>query len=110
MSQYVEVKRAAQRVIDITASGGAWPISEAWEDFEAAANPATVLAMIADAEQVLAENEKMRMALIKSHEFIMNDAQTRRMCDETGQVSPLFPKRVGILAEILAAAGKEPKS
>lgn len=57
-----------------------------------------------------AECEKMRLALIKSHDFIMNDAQTRHMCDETGQVSPLFPKRVGILAEILAAAAKGEQS
>ena len=50
--------------------------------------------------ELLAENEALRQVLAGSHEFILNDARTRHMCDETGQVSPLFPKRVGILAAI----------
>ena len=50
--------------------------------------------------ELLAENEALRQVLAVSHEFILNDARTRHMCDETGQVSPLFPKRVGILAAI----------
>ena len=50
--------------------------------------------------ELLAENEALRQVLAVSHEFILNDARTRQMCDETGQVSPLFPKRVGILAAI----------
>ncbi|MDD1135383.1 hypothetical protein [Pseudomonas shahriarae] len=50
--------------------------------------------------ELLAENEALRQVLAVSHEFILNDARTHHMCDETGQVSPLFPKRVGILAAI----------
>lgn len=50
--------------------------------------------------ELLVENEVLRQVLAVSHEFILNDARTRHMCDETGQVSPLFPKRVGILAAI----------
>ena len=50
--------------------------------------------------ELLAENEALRQVLAVSHEFILNDARTRHICDETGQVSPLFPKRAGILAAI----------
>ncbi|MEE4675344.1 hypothetical protein V2K57_11820 [Pseudomonas alliivorans] len=54
-----------------------------------------------------AENEALRQILSGSHEFILNDARTRHMCDETGQVSPMFPKRVGILAAIDTALSKD---
>ena len=60
--------------------------------------------------ELLAENEALRQVLAGSHEFILNDARTRHMCDETGQVSPLFPKRVGILATIDAAMDKGGKT
>lgn len=60
--------------------------------------------------ELLAESEALRQVLAVSHEFILNDARTRHMCDETGQVSPLFPKRVGILAAIDAAMDKGGKT
>lgn len=60
--------------------------------------------------ELLAENEALRQVLAGSHEFILNDARTRHMCDETGQVSPLFPKRVGVLATIDAAMDKGGKT
>ncbi|MEE4662792.1 hypothetical protein V2L09_02520 [Pseudomonas alliivorans] len=56
--------------------------------------------------ELRAENEALRQILSGSHEFILNDARTRHMCDETGQVSPLFPKRVGILLAIDTALSK----
>ncbi|MBW1249076.1 hypothetical protein I7860_20585 [Pseudomonas tolaasii] len=55
----------------------------------------------------LAEIEALRQILASSHEFIMNDARTRHMCDEAGQVSQLFPKRVAILASIDTALARE---
>ncbi|MBW1249479.1 hypothetical protein I7860_22665 [Pseudomonas tolaasii] len=58
----------------------------------------------------LAEIEALRQILASSHEFIMNDARTRHMCDEAGQVSQLFPKRVAILASIDTALGKGEQS
>ena len=64
----------------------------------------------AERDQIKAENEALRQVLAISHEFILNDARTRHMCDETGQVSPLFPKRVEILAAIDAAIGKGDQS
>jgi hypothetical protein len=70
-----------------------WPVNELCER-------AAVLALIN-------ENEALLNVLANAHDFILNDARTRRMCDETGQVSPLFPKRKGILAAIYAAMGKE---
>jgi hypothetical protein len=63
-----------------------------------------------DLDQYKSEHEVLRQVLVSSHEFILNDARTRHMCDETGQVSPLFPKRVGILAAIDAAMGKGEQS
>lgn len=57
-----------------------------------------------------AEVGALRKVSADAHEFIMHDARTRHMCDETGQVSPLFPKRLGILAAIDAAMdqGEQP--
>ncbi|MEE5060514.1 hypothetical protein V2J93_17130 [Pseudomonas alliivorans] len=57
--------------------------------------------------ELRAENEALRQILSGSHEFILNDARTRHMCDETGQVSPMFPKRFGILAAIDTALSKD---
>lgn len=59
-----------------------------------------VRGMQEDLDEYKSEHEALRQVLASSHEFILSDARTRRMCDETGQVSPLFPKRVGILAAI----------
>lgn len=48
MTDNTELKRLAQRVIDIEVLDGAEPIGGAWDEFEAAATPAAVLALIAD--------------------------------------------------------------
>lgn len=53
MSDYSELKRLAQRVIDIEALDGGEPIGEAWGEFEAAATPAAVLALIAENEELV---------------------------------------------------------
>ncbi|WP_448120064.1 hypothetical protein [Pseudomonas veronii] len=50
MTDNTELKRLAQRVIDIEALDGGEPICEAWGEFEAAATPAAVLALIAENE------------------------------------------------------------
>ena len=50
MSDNTDLKRLAQRVIDIEALDGGEPIGEAWGEFEAAATPAAVLALIAENE------------------------------------------------------------
>lgn len=63
-----------------------------------------------DLDEYKSEHDVLRQVLVSSHEFILNDARTRHMCDETGQVSPLFPKRVGILAAIDAALGQGEQS
>ena len=47
---YTELKRLARRVIDIEALDGGEPIGDAWGEFEAAATPAAVLALIAENE------------------------------------------------------------
>ncbi|MEB0226277.1 hypothetical protein [Pseudomonas sp. 10S4] len=58
------------------------------------------------AGQLKAENESMAAVLAGCREFIMSDAKVRHMLDETGEVSPLFPRRKAILASIDAATGK----
>lgn len=52
MTGNTELKRLAQRVIDIEVLDGAEPIGGAWDEFEAAATPAAVLALIADNEEL----------------------------------------------------------
>lgn len=57
MTDYSELKRLARRVIDLEAADGGEPISEAWDEFEAAALPSVVLPMIAEIEQLNAERD-----------------------------------------------------
>ncbi|WP_288081221.1 hypothetical protein [Pseudomonas sp.] len=52
MTENTELKRLARRVIDIEALDGGEPIGEAWGEFEAAATPAAVLALIAENERL----------------------------------------------------------
>ncbi|AOZ14966.1 hypothetical protein AA042_21695 [Pseudomonas lundensis] len=52
MTDNTDLKRLAQRVIDIEALDGGEPIGEAWGEFEAAATPAAVLALIAENERL----------------------------------------------------------
>ena len=55
MSDHSELKKAALRVVEIESSEGE-SISDAWEDFESAANPAAVLAMIGEVEGLRAQH------------------------------------------------------
>lgn len=55
MSDHSELKKAALRVVEIESSEGE-SISDAWEDFESAANPAAVLALINEAEGLHAQH------------------------------------------------------
>ena len=55
MSYHSELKKAALRVVEIESSEGE-SISDAWEDFESAANPAAVLALIAEVEGLRAQH------------------------------------------------------
>lgn len=60
MSDFSEMKRLAQRVIDIEAADGDEPIGEAWDEFEAVATPSAVLPMIAEIERLrTAEGDAM---------------------------------------------------
>lgn len=52
MTDNTDLKRLARRVIDIEALDGGEPIGEAWGEFEAAATPAAVLALIAENEEL----------------------------------------------------------
>ena len=56
MTDNTELKRLAERVIDLEAGDGEAPIGEAWDEFEAVATPSAVLAQIA-------ENERLRVDL-----------------------------------------------
>lgn len=55
MSDHSELKKAALRVVEIESSEGE-SISDAWEDFESSANPAAVLALIAEVEGLRAQH------------------------------------------------------
>lgn len=55
MSDHIELKKAALRVVEIESSEGE-SISDAWEDFESAANPAAVLALISEVEGLRARH------------------------------------------------------
>ena len=55
MSDHSELKKAALRVVEIESSEGE-SISDAWEDFESAANPSAVLALIGEVEGLRAQH------------------------------------------------------
>lgn len=52
MTDNAELKRLAERVIEIEARDGDEPIGEAWEEFEAVATPSVVLALIAENDRL----------------------------------------------------------
>lgn len=52
MTDNTELKRLAERVIDLEAGDGEAPIGEAWDEFEAVATPSSVLALIAESERL----------------------------------------------------------
>lgn len=64
MSDHSELKKAALRVVEIESSEGE-SISDAWEDFESAANPAAVLELIAEVERLTTDNTSLRGSCAK---------------------------------------------
>lgn len=61
MTDHTELKRLAQRIVDVQTSQNE-PISKLFDEFEAAASPEAVLALIAERDQLKAENESLRDA------------------------------------------------
>ncbi|HHO8872443.1 TPA: hypothetical protein ACRXXQ_003790 [Pseudomonas aeruginosa] len=58
MTDHAELRRLAEEVIRIERSEDE-PISSAWELFDSAANPKTVLALLDDIDRLKAENESL---------------------------------------------------
>ncbi|SED32367.1 hypothetical protein SAMN05216205_4910 [Pseudomonas mohnii] len=105
-------------------------------EFIAAANPAAVLALVAENErmtseleqaqligriscnfdgykavlderdQIKAENEALRKAVLAAREFIMHEAEVRGLLDENNEVSFRHPRRQAAIAIIDAATSK----
>ncbi|WP_338487091.1 hypothetical protein VRB78_13675 [Pseudomonas trivialis] len=85
MTEYTELKRLAQHVIDIDALDGGEPIGEAWDEYEAAATPAAVLALIAD-------NDRLRTLRSATERDLAQELEVWRHgpscwnCGDTGDV------------------------
>ncbi len=62
MTDHAELRRLAEDVIRIERSEDE-PISAAWDLFDSAANPKTVLALLDEIDRLKAENEVLRGAL-----------------------------------------------
>lgn len=58
MTDYTELKRLATRIVEVQTSKDV-PISKLFDDFEAAACPETILALIAENERLEAINNQM---------------------------------------------------
>ena len=90
MTDNTELKLLAERVIDIEALDGGEPIGEAWGEFEAAATPAAVLALIAESDNVTGQRDRYRALL---------DAAGYQWLDEL----------LGYPVEVAARVGREAK-
>ncbi|WJM93424.1 hypothetical protein QDY63_11275 [Pseudomonas brenneri] len=62
MTDYTELKRLATRIVEVQTSQDV-PISKLFDDFEAAACPETILALIAENERLSADCSSMRGSL-----------------------------------------------
>ncbi|MCO7566426.1 hypothetical protein NJI34_28580 [Pseudomonas sp. S 311-6] len=58
-------------------------------------------------DQLKAENEALRSAVMDVREFIMHEAEVRGLLDGSGQVSHHHPRRQAAIASIDAAMAKE---
>ncbi|MGU0910108.1 hypothetical protein [Pseudomonas aeruginosa] len=68
MTDHAELRRLAEEVIRIERNEDE-PISAAWELFDSAANPKTILALLDEIVRLKAENEVLRGALKPFAEF-----------------------------------------
>ncbi|RUD20839.1 hypothetical protein [Pseudomonas aeruginosa] len=62
MTDHAELRRVAEDVIRIERSEDE-PISAAWDLFDSAANPKTVLALLDDIDRLKAENDRLRQGM-----------------------------------------------
>ncbi|HBP0041556.1 TPA: ead/Ea22-like family protein [Pseudomonas aeruginosa] len=62
MTDHAELRRLAKDVIRIERSEDE-PISAAWDLFDSAANPKTVLALLDDIDRLKAENDRLRQGM-----------------------------------------------
>ena len=85
MTDNTDLKRLAQRVIDIEALDGGEPIGEAWGEFEAAATPAAVLALIAEIEALKGPHDWLAEDLIKE---LVDNAQAIQENADDGEDDP----------------------
>ena len=85
MTDNTDLKRLAQRVIDIEALDGGEPIGEAWGEFEAAATPAAVLALIAENEALKGPHDWLAEDLIKE---LVDNAQAIQENADDGEDDP----------------------
>ncbi|HBP1649152.1 TPA: hypothetical protein L5V37_006078 [Pseudomonas aeruginosa] len=69
MTDHAELRRLAEDVIRIERSEDE-PISAAWDLFDSAANPKTILALLDEIDQLKAENEVLRGALKQFAEML----------------------------------------
>lgn len=75
MTDHAELRRLAEEVIRIERNEDE-PISAAWELFDSAANPKTVLAMLDEIDRLKAENETLREALFQISSASCSDARS----------------------------------
>ncbi len=69
MTDHAELRRLAEEVIRIERNEDE-PISAAWELFDSAANPKTILALLDEIDGLKAENEVLRGALKQFAEML----------------------------------------
>ncbi|EMT6212387.1 hypothetical protein WMR50_005229 [Pseudomonas aeruginosa] len=62
MTDHAELRRLAEEVIRIERNEDE-PISAAWELFDSAANPKTILALLDEIDRLKAENDRLRQGM-----------------------------------------------
>lgn len=75
MTDHAELRRLAEEVIRIERNEDE-PISAAWELFDSAANPKTILALLDEIDRLKAENEALREALSQISNASCSDARS----------------------------------
>lgn len=76
MTDHAELRRLAEDVIRIERSEDE-PISAAWDLFDSAANPKTVLALLDEIDRLKAENDALRLA-VKRGLVVTPDRENQR--------------------------------